>query len=399
MPDFASLKDLPIREGKRVLVRADLNVPLDKQGNITDDTRIRESLPTIQFLLKKKAIVLLLSHLGRPEGVDERLRMNAVAERLSKLLKQPVLKLDDCIGAEVDEEIGEMRSGEVMLLENVRFHPEEEANDDAFARAFAEIADFYVDDAFGSCHRAHASVVGVPQYLPGAAGFLLEKEITMLDKAVQPKKPFVVVLGGVKVSDKIGVIENLAKKADKVLIGGAMMFTFLKAQGNSIGISKFEGDKVALAKKLLAKFKGKIVLPEDVVVAKKADAKAATKIVASNAIPAGWMGLDIGPKTVKSYTIALKKAKTVFWNGPMGLFELAPFAKSTKAIALAVGKLNATTIVGGGDSAAAVQEWKLANKFSHVSTGGGAALEFLEGKTLPGIAALEASAKRFGLRK
>jgi phosphoglycerate kinase len=399
MPAFASLKELPIREGKRVLVRADLNVPLDKQGNITDDTRIRESLPTIQFLLKKKAIVLLLSHLGRPEGVDEHLRMDAVAARLSKLLKQPVLKLEDCIGAEVDEEIGEMRSGEVMMLENVRFHPEEEANDDAFARSFAEIADFYVDDAFGSCHRAHASVVGVPQYLPSAAGFLLEKEIAMLSKAVSPKKPFVVVLGGAKVSDKIGVIENLAKKADQVLIGGAMMFTFLKAQGKNVGSSRFESDKVALAKKLLAKFKGKIMLPEDVVVAKKADAKSATKIVASNSIPAGWMGLDIGPKTVKSYTISLKKAKTVFWNGPMGMFELAPFAKGTKAIALAVGKLNATTIVGGGDSAAAVQEWKLANKFSHVSTGGGASLEFLEGKTLPGIAALEASAKRFGLRK
>lgn len=396
---IASLKQLPIREGKRVLVRADLNVPLDKHGNITDDTRIRESLPTIQYLLKKKAIILLLSHLGRPQGVDESLRTDAIAARLEQLLKQHVIKLDDCVGAEVEDHINEMHSGEVCVLENVRFHPEEEANDDAFGRGLAETADFYVNDAFGSSHRAHASIASVPQHIPGAAGLLLDKELTMLGKALAPRKPFIVVLGGAKVSDKIGVIENLAKKADKILIGGAMMFTFLKAAGNTVGNSKLEQDKAALAKKLLAKYRNKLVLPDDVVIAKKADAKAAAKIVSTAAIPAGWMGLDIGPKTIAQFITELKKAKTVMWNGPMGMFELAPFANGTKKIAQAIAQLRATTIVGGGDSAAAVQQWKLAKKFSHVSTGGGASLEFLEGKKLPGIAALEASALRFGLSK
>jgi phosphoglycerate kinase len=396
---IASLKQLPIREGKRVLVRADLNVPLDKNGNITDDTRIRESLPTIQYLLRKKAIVLLLSHLGRPQGVDESLRMDAVAARLEQLLKRHVIKLDDCVGAEVEDHVNEMHAGEACVLENVRFHPEEEANDDAFSRGLAEIADFYVNDAFGSSHRPHASISGVPQHLPGAAGLLLDKEITMLGKALSPRKPFVLVLGGAKVSDKIGVIENLAKKADKILIGGAMMFTFLKAAGKNVGNSRLEQDKVPLAKKLLARYRNKLMLPEDAVIAKKADAKAATKIVLTDAIPAGMMGLDIGPKAIARFTAELKRAKTVVWNGPMGMFELAPFANGTKKIAQAIAKLRATTIAGGGDSAAAVQQWKLAKKFSHVSTGGGASLEFLEGKKLPGIAALEQSAERFGLNK
>jgi 3-phosphoglycerate kinase len=374
-----------------------LNVPLDKQGNITDDMRIRESLPTIQFLLKKKAIVLLLSHLGRPEGVDESLRMDAVADRLSKLLKKPVLKLDDCIGAEVEEEVGEMRSGEVAVLENVRFHPEEEQNGDAFARALAETADFYVDDAFGSAHRAHASIAGAPKYLPSAAGLLLEKEIAMLGKALQPKKPLVVVLGGAKVSDKIGVIENLAKKASTILIGGAMAFTFLKAQGKQVGLSKIEWDKLNLARKLLATHKNKLVLPEDAVVAQAPHAVTHNTVPAGS-IPKALMGVDIGPATVATFAAALKNAKTVVWNGPVGMCEIPAFASGTKAVAQAIAKLKATTIIGGGDSAAAVQQWKLAKKFSHVSTGGGAALEFLEGKTLPGIAALESSAQRFGLR-
>jgi phosphoglycerate kinase len=369
-------------------------VPL-KDGKVSDDTRIRESLPTIEFLLKKKAIVLLLSHLGRPKGVDDSLRMDPVAERLGKLLKMHVVKLDDCVGSEVDDAVNEMHYGDVAVLENVRFHDEEEANDDAFARALAETADLYVNDAFGSSHRAHASIVGVPKYLPGAAGFLLQKEITMLSKALSPKKPFVVVLGGAKVSDKIGVIENLAQKADKVLIGGAMMFTFLKALGKNVGQSKLEQDKVGEAKRLLRKYGKKIVLPVDVVVADKVDSKAKSKVVSCDAMPKSMFGLDIGPKTIKLFENELKKAKTVVWNGPMGMFEIAKFARGTNEIAKMISKLRATTIVGGGDSAAAVQKLGLAKKFSHVSTGGGASLEFLEGKTLPGVAALQENAKRW----
>lgn len=395
MPAFASLRDLPIREGKKVLVRAPFDVPM-KNGAITDDARIREALPTITYLLKKKAIVLLLAHLGRPQGVDDALRMDPIAARLETLLKQHVIKLDDCVGAEVEDAINELHSGDVAVLENVRFHEQEEADDDAFARSMAELADLFVDDAFSAAHRPHASIVGIPKYLPSAAGCSLEKEIVMLNKALQPKKPFVVVLGGSKVSDKIGVIENLAKKADKILIGGAMMFTFLKARGLSVGNSKIEPDKVALAKRLLARYRSKLVLPEDVVVANKVAANAKTRVVTCDRIPAGWIGLDIGPRTIAHFIAELRKAKTVVWNGPVGMFELAAFAKGTKAVALAMSKLKATTIVGGGDSAAAVHQWKLAKKFSHVSTGGGASLEFLEGKKLPGIAALEESAKRFG---
>ncbi len=383
-----TLKDLPIRLGKIVLVRADLNVPL-KDGKITDDTRIRESLPTIQYLLKKKAIVLLLSHLGRPKGIDDSLRMDPIAERLEQLLKRHVLKADDCVGAEVEDTINEMHSGDILVLENVRFHPEEEANDDSFARALAELADFYVNDAFGSSHRAHASIVGVPKYLPSAAGFLLEKEIKMLSKALKPKKPFVVVLGGAKVSDKIGVIENLAKKADKILVGGAMMFTFLKAMGKNVGQSKLEQDKINEARKLLKKLGKKIVLPVDVVVADKPDAKAKTKIVGIDEIPKSMIGLDIGPQTIKLFESELKRAKTVVWNGPMGMFEIPVFAKGTNAVAKAISKLKATTIVGGGDSISAIQKLGIVKKFSHVSTGGGASLEFLEGKKMPGIEVLE----------
>ncbi len=383
-----TLKDLPIRPGKIVLVRADLNVPL-KNGKVAYDTRIRESLPTIQYLLKKKAIVLLLSHLGRPKGIDDSLRMDPIAERLGQLLKQHVLKTDDCVGAEVEDTINEMHSGDILVLENVRFHPEEEANDDSFARALAELADFYVNDAFGSSHRAHASIVGVPKYLPSAAGFLLEKEIKMLSKALKPKKPFVVVLGGAKVSDKIGVIENLAKKADKILVGGAMMFTFLKAMGKNVGQSKLEQDKINEAKKILRKFGKKIVLPVDVVVADKPDAKAKTKIVGIDEIPKSMIGLDIGPQTIKLFESELKRAKTVVWNGPMGMFEIPVFAKGTNAVAKAISKLKATTIVGGGDSISAIQKLGIAKKFSHVSTGGGASLEFLEGKKMPGIEVLE----------
>ncbi len=383
-----TLRDLPVRAGKKVLVRADLNVPL-KDGWILDDTRIRESLPTIRYLLKKKAIVLLLSHLGRPDGVDESLRMDLVAERLEKLLKRHVLKLDDCVGAEVDDAVNEMHSGDVAVLENVRFHAEEEANDDSFARALAEPADFYVNDAFGSSHRAHASIVGVPKYLPSCAGLLLEKEISMLSEALFPRKPFVLVLGGAKVGDKIGLIGNLAKKADKILVGGAMMFTFLRSLGKSVGQSRLERDKISEAKRLFGKFGKKIVLPVDVVVALRADSRAKSRIVSCDAMAKGMTGLDIGPKTTRLFENELSKARTVVWNGPMGMFELAKFARGTNDIARFIANLRATTIVGGGDTVAAVKKLGLAKKFSHVSTGGGASLEFLEGKELPGIAALE----------
>ena len=324
--------------------------------------------------------------MGRPKGVDEKLRMDPVAERLKQLLKQHIVKFDDCIGSEVEDEVNELHNGDVAVLENVRFYPEEEKNNDSFARSIAEMADFYVDDAFGAVHRAHASIVGIPKHLPSAAGLLLEKEIAMLSKVLKPKRPFVVVLGGAKVSDKIGVIENLAKKADKILIGGAMAFTFLKAAGKKIGKSRLEPDKVNVAKKLLKKYKKKLVLPEDIVSAKKIDAKSSHKT--SSEVPAGWIGLDIGPKTIKRFVKELASAKTIFWNGPMGLFEVAPFAKGTKAIANAIAKKRAMTVVGGGDSVEAVNQLKLGKKFSHISTGGGAALEFVEGKKLPGIAAL-----------
>ncbi|MEM2916555.1 MAG: phosphoglycerate kinase [Candidatus Woesearchaeota archaeon] len=382
-----TLKDLPVRAGKKVLVRADLNVPL-KDGEIADDTRIRESLPTIKRLIGKKAIVLLLSHLGRPDGVDESLRMDPVAERLEMLLGRHVLKLDDCVGAEVDDAVNEMHSGDVAVLENVRFHREEEANDDAFARALAEPADFYVNDAFGSSHRSHASIVGVPKYLPCAAGLLLEKEISMLSRALNPKKPFVLVFGGAKVSDKIGVIENLAKKADKMLVGGAMMFTFLKSLGKSVGQSSIEQDKVSVAKQLLNRYGKRIVLPVDVIAAERADSKAKSKVVSCDAIPKAMLGLDIGPKTVELFANELRGAKTVVWNGPMGVFEIAKFARGTREIARVISRLKAITIVGGGDTVAAVRKLGLAGRFSHVSTGGGASLEFLEGKKLPGIEAL-----------
>lgn len=390
---------MPIREGRRVLVRADLNVPLGKNGKIEDDTRIRESLATIKYLLKKKAIVLVLSHLGRPEGVDDTLRMDSVAERLEGLLGQHVLKLDDCVGAEVEDYVNEMHSSDVAVLENARFHPEEEANDDAFARALAETADFFVNDAFGSSHRPHASIVGVPKYLPSAAGLLLNKEIAMLGRALKPKKPFVLVLGGAKVSDKIGVIENLGKKAGKILVGGAMAFTFLKATGKKVGKSKAEDDKLGLARRLLAKYRAKIVLPDDVVVADRIGQNSRKQVVSSEKIPTKMIGLDIGPMAVRRFVNELRRARTVFWNGPLGMIEIEAFANGTRAVAKAIAGLRATTLVGGGESVWAVQKWNLARKFSHVSTGGGAALEFLEGNKLPGIAALEESAARYHIRK
>lgn len=383
-----NLKEFDVK-GKCVLVRVDFNVPL-KEGKVIDDSRIRAALPTIAYLRRKGAKVILMSHLGRPDGkVVEDLRMHPVAERLSKLLKFPVHCAADCIGAEVEDQIKGLHDGDVLLLENLRFYPEEEANNRMFAQKLAGFSDFYVNDAFGTCHRAHASVAAITEFLPSAAGFLLEREVKMLSSLLKaPKRPFVAVMGGVKVSDKIGVIDNLLKKVDAILIGGAMMFTFYKALGWEIGKSKFEADKVKLAKALLKKGKKKILLPTDVVVSDG-------NVLPANNLLNKSIGLDIGPETQQIYAEIITEAKTVFWNGPMGMFEDKKFAKGTYAIANAMAKCKGTTVVGGGDSVAAVEQLKLGSKFSHVSTGGGASLEFLEGKVLPGITALDNNEKKF----
>lgn len=395
MNRFFTLKDLDV-SGKRVLVRVDFNVPLDKKtGSITDDKRIRESLPTIKYLLDNNAKVILCSHLGRPDGKSvESLRMDNVAERLGRLLNKKVEKLDDCVGDSVKNEVNAMGEKDIILLENLRFHPEEEENDEDFSRQLAEFADLYVNDAFGTCHRAHASTYGATKFLKSAAGFLVEKELRIMGKAMEaPEKPFVAVLGGVKVSDKIKVIENFLKKVDHLLLGGAMIFTFYKAQGIDVGASKIDEEGIALAKKLLGN--RKIMLPSDIVIADKFDANASSKTVDAENIPEGWMGLDIGPRTIESYKKIIGNAKTIVWNGPMGVFEFEKFANGTKEIAKALSESGATTIVGGGDSAAAVEKFGYADKLTHVSTGGGASLEFFEGRKLPGIEALEESCKKF----
>lgn len=382
--------------GKRVLVRADFNVPLDESGNITDDTRIRAALPTIQDLTSKGAKVILCSHFGRPKGVDDKLRLTPVAKRLSELLGAEVVKCDDCIGDEVATKVGAMQNGQVALLENVRFYPEEEKNDPEFAKKLASVADLYVNDAFGTAHRAHASTEGVTHHLsPSVAGYLIEKELKYLQSAIEePKRPLAAIIGGSKVSSKIGVIETLLEKCDKLLLGGGMIFTFYKARGLSVGKSLVEEDKLELAKSLEAKAKERgvaLLLPTDVVVADKFAADANSQTVSVESIPDGWMGLDIGPDSVKVFQEALADCQTVIWNGPMGVFEFDKFAVGTEAIAhtLAdISKKGATTIIGGGDSVAAVEKVGLADQMSHISTGGGASLELLEGKELPGIAAL-----------
>jgi phosphoglycerate kinase len=382
-------------EGKRVLVRADLNVPLDADQKITDDTRIRAAIPTLKYLIENGAKVLLTSHLGRPKsGPEDKFRLNPVVPRLSELLGSKVSKVDDCIGPEVEAAVGKMNNGEVLVLENVRFYKEETKNDTEFAKKLAANADIFVNDAFGTAHRAHASTEGVTKYLhPSVAGFLLQKELDYLDGAIaEPKRPFVAIVGGSKVSSKIGVIDTLLAKADKVIIVGGMVFTFYKARGLSVGGSLVEDDKLDLAKELEAKSGGKIVLPNDVVIADKFAADAQTKIVGADAIPDGWLGLDIGPDSIKLIQDALSDAKTVVWNGPAGVFEMDAFAKGTYAIAETLAKITeggAITIVGGGDSVAAIEKAGLADKVSHISTGGGASLELLEGKVLPGVAALD----------
>lgn len=395
MHKFFTLKDLNF-EGKRVLVRVDFNVPLDKKTNeVTDDKRIRESLPTIKYLIEHNAKVILCSHLGRPDGkVVDSLKMDSVAERLSKLLDKNVKKLDECIGDEVKNEVSNMQNGDVIILENLRFHAEEESNDENFSRQLADLGEFFVNDAFGTCHRAHASTYGVAKYLQSAAGFLVEKELRIMGKAMEnPKRPFVGILGGVKVSDKVKVIDNLLKKVDSLLLGGAMIFTFYKAQGKNVGNSKVEEESIKLAKILLNN--EKVILPVDIVIADRFDASANSKIVDVDGIEDNWIGLDIGPETITKYKDILKKAKTVVWNGPMGVFEFEKFASGTKEIANILSTLKATTIIGGGDSAAAVEKFGYASKLTHVSTGGGASLEFFEGKKLPGIEALEESYKKF----
>jgi phosphoglycerate kinase len=381
-------------KGKRVLLRVDFNVPLDKSLRVSDDTRIRAALPTIRYAMDKGAKVILISHLGRPQGkVIPEMSLRPVAVRLSELLGKEVRMAEDCVGEKVKAEIERMKEGEVLLLENCRFHKEEEENDPAFSRALAELADIYVNDAFGTAHRAHASTVGVTRFLPvAAAGFLMQKEIRYLRDAIQrPERPFVAILGGAKVSDKIGVIRNLMTKVDSLLIGGAMAYTFEKAQGLAVGSSRVEEDKIALARELLqdASARGlRLLLPQDHVVAPTAEPGAPTQVVASGSIPEGWKGLDIGPRTIEAYGAEIARARTIFWNGPLGVFEVEPFSRGTLAIARAIAASTATSIVGGGDSAAAVTQAGVAEAITHISTGGGASLEFLEGIELPGLAAL-----------
>lgn len=387
------VRDLNV-SGLKVLVRVDFNVPLDENGDVTDDTRISAALPTIRLLTDRDAKVILVSHLGRPKGKRvDKFKMDRVAKRLSQLLARPVAKLDDCIGPDVEAFVSGMKPGDVVLLENVRFYGEEEKNDPEFAKRLAALADIFVNDAFGTAHRAHASTEGVARLIPGYAGLLMQKEIEMLGGVVSdPKRPFVAIMGGAKVSDKLGVIENLIRKVDSLLIGGGMVFTFLKAKGYDIGNSLLDEERLSFAREMmdLADQNGtELLLCEDVVVADKFAADAQVRVVDVNEIPEGWMGLDIGPKTAKTFADRIAKAKTVVWNGPMGAFEMAPFAAGTRAVADAMASSQADTIVGGGDSAAAVEQFGLAEKMTHVSTGGGASLEFLEGKGLPGIAVLK----------
>jgi len=380
-------------KGKRVFIRVDFNVPMDAKNNITDDTRILLSLPTIRFVSETGGRVILASHLGRPKGKkDLKFSLAPIAERLSLLLGKKVALVIDCVGEEVQKQIEGMKEGEVLLLENLRFHPEEEKNDEGFSKALASLCDVYVNDAFGAAHRAHASTEGMTHYMKTvAAGFLMMKEVESLGKAlVNPQKPYVAILGGAKVSDKIGVIQNLLDKVTTLLIGGGMAYTFLKAEGFQVGKSLVEEEQIGFSLNLLerAKEKIKFLLPSDHIAAERMDVQAKREMVKNDKIPSGWVCLDIGPETVKTFSEEIKSAKTIVWNGPMGVFEMEPFSQGTFAIAKAIANSSAFSIVGGGDSVAAVNKAGVADRISHISTGGGASLEFLEGKKLPGIEAL-----------
>ena len=386
-----SINDLDVR-GKRVFCRVDFNVP-QEDGNITDDTRIRAALPTIRQLSGDGAKVILASHLGRPKGkVNEDMRMTAVGGRLSELLGREVMTLRESVGPEAEKAVSGMKEGDVILLENVRFHEGEEKNDPELAKQFASLADLYVNDAFGAAHRAHASTAGIAEHLPAVSGLLMEKELDVLGKALaDPERPFTAIIGGAKVKDKIGVIDYLLEKVDHLLLGGGLSYTFSKAQGFDTGNSLVEEDKVDLARSFIEKAKEKGVelhLPVDAVVASEFSADAETKVVSIESIPSGWMGLDIGPETAEQYADVIRKSKTVLWNGPMGVFEMDAFADGTRKVAEAAAGTEGYTIIGGGDSAAAVEKFGLAGRMDHISTGGGASLEFMEGKDLPGVSAL-----------
>ncbi len=387
-----TIEDLDLR-GKRVFIRVDFNVPLDENLKITDDRRIRSSLPTINYAIDEGARVILASHLGRPKGkASPRASLAPVAKRLQRLLDKDVIFADDCIGPQVENFVSKMKSGDVLLLENLRFHPEEEKNDDEFSKALARLADAYVNDAFGAAHRAHASIVGITRHIPAAAGFLLKREIEYLKGVVlNPVRPFVAILGGAKVSGKIGVLENLVDKVDKVIVGGGMAFTFIKAMGYEIGNSLVEADMLDFADRIrekLIKNNVKFYLPVDCVIAQSMEPGVETKLVTTQEIPKGWLALDIGPASVRLFSEAIQDAKTVIWNGPMGVFELDAFSRGTYAIAHSVADAYALTIVGGGDTDLAVHKAGVSDSISFISTGGGASLQLLEGKELPGISAL-----------
>lgn len=392
MKNKMTVSDIDLK-GKRVIARVDFNVPLDAEGNITDDKRIREALPTIRYILEQGAKLILVSHLGRPKnGPEAKFSMKPAAHRLSELLGKEVVLAADVIGEDAKAKAQALEAGQVLMLENVRFHKEEEKNDPAFAKELASLADIYVNDAFGTAHRAHASTAGLADYLPAVCGYLIKKELDIMGKALDnPERPFVSILGGAKVSDKISVIENLLDKVDVLIIGGGMAYTFLKCQGHQIGNSICENDKLDLARELLEKAKAKgvnLLLPLDNVAGKEFKADTEAQVVPSDEIPDGWMGMDIGENTIASFSEAIRSAKTVVWNGPMGVFEMEQFANGTRKVAQALAESGAISIVGGGDSAAAVEQLGFADKITHISTGGGASLEFLEGKELPGIAVL-----------
>ncbi len=387
-----TIRDVEV-SGKTVVVRVDFNVPQDKEGNVTDSTRIAAALPTIRYLLDRGARVILMSHLGRPDGkVVEKLRMAPVARELERLLGKPVRVAPDCVGPEVERMARALESGEVLLLENLRFHPEEEANDAGFAKQLASLADLYVNDAFGTAHRAHASTAGIASYLPAISGFLMEKELAALGGILEnPQRPLAAIIGGAKVSTKIKVLQNLLGKVDALIIGGGMANTFLKARGYDVGKSLLEEDKLDVARDLMktAEERGvRLGLPVDVVVAERFEADAPSKVVDVAEVPDGWMIVDTGPRTVEAFKEMLKDARTVFWNGPMGVFEMPRFAEGTKAIAELLARSGAVSVVGGGDSVAAVEQMGYADRMTHISTGGGASLELIEGRTLPGVAAL-----------